>query len=311
MTFAVDYTREIAVNALKTSGVSQVFRYLSWLPNPKVIGELEYLALVNAGIGVVLNWEYDSHDWLSGATGGTSHGREAVRQARLLGYPTGSVIIGSADFDMTLSQWNSSGRSYATAFAKAITDGGYRPGVYGPWDVLTWCTGLMAAFWQAGMSTAWSGGRNRNLHPSAGWRQVGHVTIAGQDCDRNEILHTVPLVTTKGTDKVAMLAVDANGQYYVCDGIVSRPIKDIGDFVYLARQGLCTLAPVGGTAVEWEASTGARRGWSADAFGALPATTVSLTDAQLSALASKLAALSDPTTIANVLKDVLKKGVDS
>src|SRR5438045_5365543 len=169
----------------------------------------------------------------------------------------------------------------------------------------------MQAFWQAGMSTSWSSARNRNLHPSAGWRQTGHITIAGQDCDHNDILHAVPM-RMEGDNKVTMLATDGKGNYYVCDGVTSRPITDLTDFRYLAGQGLCSLAPVGPTAVEWESSTGARRGWSADAFGALiPSGSVALTDELPLKLATQLASLTDPTAIGNVLKDVLKKGVVS
>jgi hypothetical protein len=145
---------------------------------------------VAAGIGVTLNWEYGSQDWLGGGTVGAQHATEAVRQAHALGYPTGCTIIGSADFDMTRTQWTSAGRGYALAFEAAIRAGGYQPGVYGPWDVLAWCdaeTGI-GVFWQAGMSTAWSGGRNANLWPGAHLRQRGHKTVGGLDADWNDIL---------------------------------------------------------------------------------------------------------------------------
>lgn len=200
MSIALDYTGRIDPAALKAAGVSDVFRYLSWMnywggvshnyPNPKIIQKAEYDELLAAGIAVTLNWEYDAKDWLSGSDGGAAHALEACKQARALGYPAGATIIGSADFDMTRQQWDGAGHAYAVAFGAGIRAGGYTPGVYGPYDVLTWCaneTGL-SRFWQAGMSWAWSGQRNRNRWPGAHVRQMNHRTVGGRDTDWNEIL---------------------------------------------------------------------------------------------------------------------------
>jgi hypothetical protein len=187
----LDYTARIAPAALKAAGVVGVCRYLKPDSVPAYrIGLAEYRELVAAGIDVTLNWEFDAYDWLGGAGRGQAHGEEAVRQAKALGYPAGRVIVGSADFDMTLGQWQTSAASYARAFATAVRAGGYRPGVYGPWDVLGWvkAAGVMDAFWQAGMSTAFSAGRNANAWPGAHLRQRGHRTVGGQDTDWNEIL---------------------------------------------------------------------------------------------------------------------------
>lgn len=189
MSKVLDYTREISPAALKLADVIGVCRYLSWLPNPKVITIDEYRRLTGAGIRVILNWEYRAVDWMTGATAGDIHGKEAVRQAKALGYPAGQEIIGSADFDMTAKQWDGPCKAYAKAFASAISAGGYRPGVYGPWDVLQWASdaGYMNVFWQAGMSWAWSGGRNGNDWPGAHLIQRGHMTVGGVDTDWNDI----------------------------------------------------------------------------------------------------------------------------
>lgn len=200
MSIALDYTSPIDPAALKAAGVVAVQRYLSWLyrwggvthtyVNPKIIQGPEYAALRRAGIEVTLNWEYDARDWLGGATAGSAHAAEAVRQAQALGYPAGCAIIGSADFDMTSAQWSDAGHAYAQAFAAGIRAGGYRPGAYGPYDVLTWVRDarLMDVFWQAGMSTSWSGGRNAQAWPGAHLRQRGYKTVAGQQTDWNDIL---------------------------------------------------------------------------------------------------------------------------
>lgn len=191
----VDYTARIPPDALKASGVVGVCRYIS-MPIAKTawkrITQAEYNELVNAGIQVTLNWEYDARDWMGGQADGIRHGQLAVQQARYLGYPTGSVIVGSADFDMTLSEWQSQGKAYATAFATEIRKGGYVAGVYGPIAVLESCArlGTYGFYWQAGMSTAWSNGRNKVTSSLANIIQRGHKLIAGQDTDWNEIIMT-------------------------------------------------------------------------------------------------------------------------
>lgn len=186
MSIALDYTSRISPAALKAADVSLVFRYIApqkW----KVITPSEYAELKANGIRVILNWESSADDWRDGDNGGSTDGRLAVAQARALGYPAGSVIVGSADYDATNK---SQIVAYARAFKAQVNAGGYQAGVYGPWDVLSWVqeVGGYTFYWQAGMSTSWSGGRNRNRHPSANVRQRGHKSVGGHDTDWNEII---------------------------------------------------------------------------------------------------------------------------
>jgi hypothetical protein len=214
VSIALDYTRRIDPGALHAAGVTHVCRYLSWLPNPKVIGQAEFDELHATGIGVLLNWEYDARDWLAGSSAGTSHGNEAVKQARTLGHPAGWPIVGSADLDMTAAQWNGAGKAYGQAFAAAVRDGGYTPGVYGPWDVLTWCQALggFGVFWQAGMSTSWSSGRNANLWPAAHLRQRGPLTVGGVATDRNDILkEPIAVLTQQDLDAIWNYKIGGTG----------------------------------------------------------------------------------------------------
>jgi hypothetical protein len=228
MPIVLDYTTRIPPQALKDAGVIGACRYLSW-PSAswKVIGRPEYQELLAADISVTLNWEFDAHDWARGELGGP-HGTEAVRQARILGYPAGSVIVGSADFDMSRNVWDSQGQHYARSFAQAVRNGGYRPGVYGPWDVLQWVKDnrIMDAFWQAGMSTAWSQGRNAGPWPGFHLRQRGHRTVGGVDTDWNDV--TLPLwgsmtVGKREDEEPVNIAVvkhpDGNVKYYVGNGV--------------------------------------------------------------------------------------------
>ena len=221
MPIVLDYTYRISPATLKAAEVVGVCRYLKPDSAPEYqITLSEYRELVGAGISVTLNWEFDSEDWLGGSARGTSHGQLAVSRAKALGYPAGKVIIGSADFDMTLTQWNNAGHAYATAFAAAIRAGGYRPGVYGPWDVLTWVRDakIMDAFWQC-MSRSFSANRNANLWPGAHLRQIGYKTVGGQNTDWNQIIipnwgedmlsnETLPNTSTPGMgDRTASVAM--------------------------------------------------------------------------------------------------------
>lgn len=235
---ALDYTARIPPAALHAAGVSDVCRYLCYLPvgDWKVITKGEYDELVRAGIGVTLNWELAATDWAHGESTGHAHGTEAVRMAKALGYPAGCTIIGSADFDMDRSTWDNTARFYCRGFSNAIRGGGYRPGVYGPWDVLTWVrdSGLMDVFWQAGMSTAWSGGRNRNAWPGTHLRQRRHITVAGQDCDANDIhIPTwgqmragVPALDGDDMGR-QMLVADSSGVVWLVDGLTRSRVADV------------------------------------------------------------------------------------
>jgi hypothetical protein len=200
---ALDYTSRIGPAALQAAGVTVVCRYLSWLyryggqthstVNPKIIQRAEYDELAAAGVPVVRTGESHAHDGMGGSSAGLAHAAEAVRQARLLGHPPGAVIAGSADFDMARDDWSAAAQSYAQAFADVVTGAGYRAGAYGPWDVLAWLAGSVPAvtwYWQAGMSTSWSGGRNAKPWPGAHLRQRGTKTVGGVSGDWNEILTT-------------------------------------------------------------------------------------------------------------------------
>lgn len=191
----IDTVKSPPLDAMRAAGVTGVIRYVSldqadtvW----KRVTAAEYRALIAAGFSVLLNFEYAATDWLGGAAAGQAHAAAAVSEAKAVGYPAGCAIPGSADFNMTRAQWDTSCASYARAYSQGIRAGGYVAGVYGPWDVLGWCRDLggFGVYWQAGMSTAWSAGRNAQPWPGAHLRQRGHLNIAGQDCDYNDVLQS-------------------------------------------------------------------------------------------------------------------------
>jgi hypothetical protein len=177
-----------SVEAMRAYGVSGVVRYLSYLPNGKVIDGVEYLDLVNAGFDVAFVWERAADDFADPSFNAVSAAREALRQLAVIGAPDDTVIYYGLDWDVQAAQW-------ATCLTKLrqvnAVHGASRTGLYGPYDALEWAKrdGVAHWFWQAGMSTAWSYGRNRNAWPGGlHLRQVKTVDLAGADVDVN-IIH--------------------------------------------------------------------------------------------------------------------------
>ncbi len=194
MSIGLDYTQRIAPSALKAAGVTLVCRYIApqdW----KVIHQAEYDELLRNGFKLYLNWESSARDWGDGAAGGKEDGVRAVRMAKALGYPAGSIIIGSADYDATDMNVI---RAYGSAFKAAIEAGGYKAGVYGPWDVLSVCQNLGFAFYWQTMSRAFSGWRNANLHPATNLWQKGYKTVGGVQADWNQIIRLPDEGTSQG-----------------------------------------------------------------------------------------------------------------
>jgi hypothetical protein len=167
-------------------------RYLSYkdpTTMPKIITASEFAALRAAGLSITLNWEYDARDLVNSGFNATDAAHEALRQANALPYPDFRVIYWSADFDVQASDWALMA-SRLRAIAAVI--GLNRVGLYAPYDALSWAArdGVATWFWQAGMSTDWSGGRNAQLWPGAHLRQRLQVTIDGADCDANDIIRS-------------------------------------------------------------------------------------------------------------------------
>jgi len=165
---------------LKGLGYNFVSRYLSWLPNGKVITSAERQKLHQNGISISLNWEYDIDDAQGGASNGTKMANEAVKQAQALGYPKGCTLYFSVDQDTTAS---GAVKDYLAAARSIVRASGYRMGAYGGYRLIksAFDQGLIDDGWQ---TYAWSGGQ---WDPRAGMRQVKNgVNVMGADCDLNE-----------------------------------------------------------------------------------------------------------------------------
>src|SRR6185369_1500579 len=162
-------------------GYRFVSRYLSWLPNGKVIDKAELSALLAKGFHVALNWEFDAQDQLGGAVAGNQHATEAVKQAKALGYPAGCTIYFSADFDTSEAQ-QATVNAYMTAAGKVVHAAGYRIGIYGGYYVVkrAFDAGVTDDGWQ---TYAWSAGQ---WDDRAAIRQDNNgISVGGADCDHN------------------------------------------------------------------------------------------------------------------------------
>jgi hypothetical protein len=315
VSIVIDCVKSPPVDAMRAAGVSGLCRYLSWLYrwggvthsyiNPKIIQKPEFDALLAAGFAVALNWEYDPRDYLGGATAGGSHAQEAIRQARALGYPSGCVIIGSADTDVSRTDWLGTGRPYYTAFSAALRLAGYRAGIYGPWDVLTWARedGVADVFWQAGMSTAWSGGRNAALWPGAHLRQRRSTFIGGYDCDINDIIKA-----DYGQFGGAMAVATYDQQMTIFAGRIAQAfLRKDGKFRLPGSNDNWELNPDGSPKFDFEGADVPVLGWIKEIHDAVTALTAVTIDYDL--LAQKVAALLLPaigTVNSAVIVDAVK-----
>lgn len=182
MSYGLDFSfARPGAAAIKAAGYSFVNRYLSWLPNGKVISAYEYNYYLKNGIDVQLNWEFAANDALRGSAGGVQDATEAVRQAKLLGYPRGATIQFSYDVDYQTSVYPTL-VSYGRSARVVLNNYGYRFGGYGSYSVLKhlFDMNVLQDGWQ---TYAWSYGA---WESRAHLRQIQNgVSVGGGEVDRN------------------------------------------------------------------------------------------------------------------------------
>jgi hypothetical protein len=246
---AVDYSfSRPNLDQLWDAGIRAVSRYLSWLPNGKVIQPAEAQALLAHGFGIALNWEYDIHDCLGGAPLGRVHAKEAVRQAYNLGYPLGKTIYFSCDFDASESQQPTI-NAYIRAAGEVVKAAGYRIGIYGDYWVVKRLmdANLIDDAWQA---YAWSGGL---WDARAHLRQTRNgVHLAGADLDLDQITGetyfwnqtqtaapTVSVPVEEGEEDMLFAFKELSKEtVYVSDGFRYRGLADFNAFKNLIDSGV-------------------------------------------------------------------------
>ncbi|MFF4799831.1 peptidoglycan-binding protein [Streptomyces sp. NPDC001351] len=187
--YGIDYSdASLTASSVAAAGYGFVCRYLSWLPNSKVLTLSEAEALTAANLGIVSNWESDGlQSWQSGVPSdphsqGAGHATEANRQALANGMPSSRPIYFSVDFDLQPSMYSAL-NSYFDGVASVI--GRSRTGAYGGYHVIKelFDNGKITWGWQ---TYAWSGG---NWDSRAQLRQVQNgITVAGKDADLDQAM---------------------------------------------------------------------------------------------------------------------------
>ena len=187
--YGIDYSdASLTAGSVAAAGYGFVCRYLSWLPNPKVLTLSEAQALTAADLGIVSNWESDGlQDWQSGVPAdpysqGAGHATEAERQALANGMPSSRPIYFSVDFDLQPAMYSAL-NLYFDGVASVI--GRSRTGAYGGYHVIgeLFDNGKIAWGWQ---TYAWSGG---SWDSRAQLRQVQNdITVSGHDADLDQAM---------------------------------------------------------------------------------------------------------------------------
>lgn len=184
---------------LKANGVPAVLRYLSWLPNSKVIQKAEYDAYLAAGIAVTLNWESTGRSYRDGYSKGFADGAEARRQARELGHPDNRPIIQSIDENLDPSLLPT-----ALEYQRGFNDGGGcgPQGAYTTGYALDAMgdAGLISVGWQTN-ARGWYGNGPDSKHAALLQRtSKSHAAFPSNSYDENDIVsadwgqHPAPFV---------------------------------------------------------------------------------------------------------------------
>lgn len=204
---------------LASNGVQFVCRYLSYDTTGKNITQPEYENLLGQGISVVLNWEWNPTDPLSGYNLGRQHAQKAESLRQALGAPDTAPIYFSADFNATASQ-QAAIDQYLAGAASVIGSG--RVGVYGSYYVVERCyaNGSAAWFWQ---TYAWSNG---NVSSHAHLYQYNNG-VQGGNADQDKSLkdnfgQILPDGSTGGGTSTAIAMLSASSS--LSTGVSGPPI---------------------------------------------------------------------------------------
>lgn len=276
--------------AAKQWGASFIIGYISQDNTGKNLTADDVRRIHAAGLDIVLNFEYNPQSAVGGAYNGTQDALIAVQRARELGAPRGTVIYFSIDFAVGSDRALATVADYIRAAATVCINAGYLADAYGGITTIGYLFDhqLIAYGWQ---TYAWSNGEWDNR---AALRQVRNgVTVAGANVDQDSAVRldfgqwrpdgSVGIIgAIQGSDPMFLAKRNSDGQYFVCDGMRSRPITPdeanvlaylateySGAAITLMHQAVATNPP------EWEASPNGsvpgivRLGW-VPAFGELP-----------------------------------------
>lgn len=188
-----DTTR--VLSCLKNAGYTFIGRYIFDSNTSGIVAmtPTEATNISNAGMYVVTVWENghaNSSNYFSYAQGKDDGYWAFMSAANDFAQPTGTPVYFAVDFD-ALPAHQTAIESYFTGvhdgYLAYLADQNkygnpqitYRIGVYGSYDVLSWCQaqGIATYFWQA-YAPAWSSYRNTNAWPGYNLRQTsGDVPV--------------------------------------------------------------------------------------------------------------------------------------
>lgn len=173
---------------LAAAGISSAAAYVGPGTSGKWFTSSEIADLHAHGLSATLLVEGTEKGAAGGATMGTYHANLAVSHAQRLQAPRGCVLIAAVDWDVQTYDW-AAVTAYFQAFRAVASAAGYRTGIYGGLNSITWAVrdGLADVYFQ---TYAWSM-RNGVLvwHPRAVIRQTKNgVSLAGGDVDLGQAL---------------------------------------------------------------------------------------------------------------------------
>lgn len=147
-----DYVTRKAPALLRANGISYVTRYITRGSSYKRLQPPERDELLAAGFGITLVWETGIDAINGGAQQGTLDGREAAKQATLLGYPPSCDILAAVDTDVYAGNLANC-RNYLRAFHANC--GPYGMGLYGDEDAYA-CVVDVCGVWCLPNASGWS-----------------------------------------------------------------------------------------------------------------------------------------------------------
>lgn len=137
---------------IKAAGYQGVVRYLSWLPNAKVVTRPEAEAIWAAGLDLALVWESTAQAASGGRPAGQKEGAEALRQADAVGWPADRPVYFVLEDPTRIptSSWPA-----VADYCRGLQDAGWpveRVGGYGSQALIEHllAAGLIGWGWQVG-----------------------------------------------------------------------------------------------------------------------------------------------------------------
>lgn len=160
-------------------------------------------AITVAGMQIISVFETTANRPAGGATAGLADGKAALKEARLIGQPTGSAIYFAVDYDAQPKDFDEI-EQYLKAAAEQIP--GYAAGVYGSYSVVEEMARRKACdcFWQ---TYAWSYG-NKSGHANV-FQYKNNVSVGGVAVDLNDSYGGEGWWNTKKGEEPTMSQEDA------------------------------------------------------------------------------------------------------